>query len=764
MGYISNTVNNVRRFFAGDKEKVAYNIAKSSTRSPLSGHGPSQGLGNTFGYDALTNYMQMEDDIISKYADFESMNEGEIIASALDIYGDDSTASNLQLKRSVWVTSSDHRIQKILDDLFQKTLRIDEEIWEIARTLCMYGNCLTGDAKVLTTSGEIPIKDIVPGQIVYIHTLWGAKSAPVLNTIKSGTKKVYLLKTQTKEIKSSANHPFLKFGTVQDGRHPMGPKYERLEHLKVGDLIVVSKVTGPLEISSISYHDEPICSIEYIGEEDTYDLTIGAPEHNFIANGIVVHNSYEEILITADGVRGLNYMPVPTVRRVEGQRGELFGFVQDFRGKFGFNPQDLESLLQTRQDNINEPDLVDQYGSTQNNNPTVALEPFEIAHFRMKGSYRKSVYGSSVLEPARSIWRRMCLLEDAAMIYRLERAPERFAIYVDVGDIPAGEVLPYLKKVRQDNQKKKYIDPTSNKMNLKYEALAPLDNFYIPIRKGIEGAKVQTLTSPSWQSMEDLTWFQDKLFAAIKIPKAFLGQAEGAVRTSLASTDVRFCRTIMRVQRELINGLEKICRVHLAALGIDPGAVDFEVQMATPSSILELGQLEVRNAQAAFAAAMRANVSQYWILSKVFGMADGEIQGIMKQQEDEMTRNFMIQTKAQVQAQALMPQPPPMDPAQMAAMQAQQGAQPGQAPAQGQPPAQQPAQPGQPPMFSSSMLHLPFMPITEQELMNGSRRDEKQMENKMDEILRNNSGLKKTLSNLQGLIHDMKSRGLYKNE
>lgn len=593
MGYISNTIDNVRRFFKGDKERVAYNIAKSNTNSPLSS--TNYGMMSSYSYDSLSNYLELENDILGKYADYENMMMMPELSSGIDVYGDDSTAPDLYLKRSVWVTSTDRRIQKILDDLFQKTLRIDEDIWEMARTLCMYGS------------------------------------------------------------------------------------------------------------------------------------------------------NFEEILITNDGVQGLNYMPVPTVRRIEGPRGELFGFIQDYRGRYGFNPKDLENLLKVRHGEIDNVSRDPFRYSTENPDslPTVALEDVEVCHMRLKGGFRKSVYGSSVLEPGRDIWKRLVLLEDAAMIYRLQRAPERFAIYVDVGDIPAGEVVPHLKRIRQEYKKKKYIDPSSNKLNLKMEVLSPDDDFILPIRQGIEGAKVQTLTSPAWQAMDDINYFLDKLYAAIKIPKAFLGQPEGVVRSSLSQIDVRFCRTIMRIQREIINGLEKVCRIHLSALGIDPESVDFEVHMAAPSSVLELGQLEVKNAQAAFSAAMRANVSQYWILSKVFGMSDGEIQGIFKQQEDEMMRTFMIQAQAQLKMQAMMPQPTPGD---VNAQMAQQ---------QGEQPQYQMPQQSTQPMFSS--YKYPFI-SNEQDLFEGNRLHEREIEAKFDTILKNNKEVRKTLHGLQGLLQDMKFR------
>lgn len=610
MGFISNTVNGVRKYFRNDKERVAFNVAKSATNSPISGD--MHGFNEPYGNSALSEYLQLEADLLNKYADYESMNEDPIVAAAIEIYGDDATSRDLSLKRSVWVTSSDRRIQKILDDLFQKTLRIEEEIWEIARNLCQYGS------------------------------------------------------------------------------------------------------------------------------------------------------SFEEILITGNGVEGLNFMPTPTIRRVEGNRGELYGFIQTFNGQKTFTPYDLQALLKTRQDLINPTsDAFTQQHLQQN---IVALEPFEVAHFRLKGSSgRKSVYGGSILEPARWIWKRLVLLQDAAMIYRLQRAPERFAYYVDIGDNLAQDARAELRKFKQEFKKKKYIDPTTNKMNLRMDLLDPLEDIFIPVRKGVEGAKVQVLTSPVWQTMEDVTYFQDQLYAGLKIPKAFLGQPEGAVRASLSSLDVRFCRTVMRVQQELINGLEKICRVHLAALNINPETIDFEVHLTPPSSILELGQMEVRNAQAAFAQSMGAFVSQHWILSKVFNMSDSEIQSIMKQQEDDQERMMQTQLRAQMQAQMMQAQmmqqaggAPQGDPN---AAQAPQTAPQGPSPFASNPTAQ-------PQLFSSyfpsNMNGYLKKNITERELFRGNKTHEKEIENNLEEVLSTNKDLKRKLGKIQETLNDMKARGIIK--
>jgi hypothetical protein len=175
----------------------------------------------------------------------------------------------------------------------------------------------------------------------------------------------------------------------------------------------------------------------------------------------------------------------------------------------------------------------------------------------------------------------------------------------------------------------------TGKLDLKFNPVSQDEDFFIPSRKGQEGTRIEVLGAPSWQHMDDIEYFRSKLFAALKVPRAYMGQEEGVARAVLSSEDVRFARTVLRVQRELRNGLSKICRIHLAALNIDPYAADYDIRMTVPSSIFELAQLEVRNARADLASRMKEFVSLHWILSNVFGFGDSDIEMIMSQREED---------------------------------------------------------------------------------------------------------------------------------
>jgi hypothetical protein len=159
--------------------------------------------------------------------------------------------------------------------------------------------------------------------------------------------------------------------------------------------------------------------------------------------------------------------------------------------------------------------------------------------------------------------------------------------------------------------------------------------------------------------MDDIEYFRDKMFSSIKVPKSYLGQEQGVARAVLSSEDVRFARTVLRVQRELKNGIRKVGRIHLMAKNIDPSTVDFEIRMTVPSAIFELAQLEVRNARADLAARMNDFLSLHWILKNVFSLPDEDIEIVIRERGEDAVRAAVAQGKGEAEAQKLIAQAMP---------------------------------------------------------------------------------------------------------
>jgi intein/homing endonuclease len=1228
VGFVANTANRVREFFRQDKEQLALRMAKGTTSAgyPSAGYDMLQ----AYGYDVLSDYLRLEHDLLSRFVDYEEMDDYPEISTAIDIYSDDASQPETQLNRTVWVESQDESVQKVLDDLLHKTLRIDEEIWEIARTLCKYGNdceellvtergveglnflppptvrriegprgelfgfvqdfkgkfgyCLARGSRIWKVGGLVEVQNFKDGDVVAAHKNGQQVPLRVKKLHHNGTKRVFKLRTRHRELFLTENHPVLVqrldgtqvWTQVKDLKLVrFNGKKQNIDYSKSDKLVISTRMpVGELpEWASLQSFDPfaqtqgnkgspvaltlpPRPSPEFcnlfgflLGDgwleedrrvsyargvypelNDKYDSLLrsfgveavvsedgtqtrvasvhlarllqslgwingaskkrvpgwvfGLPESHreallrgFLdADGWVQHQptrqydshsfeiaNYDLARDLKNLIDGLGYRCGNVGTRTRKVGGIINGktvktqqacfnltftehkFDQQFVAENLLNlsyyedtevydlevedaahnfvtdgvvvhnsPQEFQQILASR--------AAMRLGGTEKQgmgglDRIAALEDWEVVHFRLRGKHRRSLYGYSVLESSRWIWKRLMMLEDAALIYRLQRAPERYAFYVDVGDLPPAEALAFVNRVRQGHKKTKYFNPTcltadtcitcldgversigelardyadktfdvfsydlengrvvpgkasgprktgeqvpvwrvvldngavvrstgnhpflmrdgtyraantlvagdslmplymsrgyecsdywmyedpasgqrkhvhkmvaeavygaealhglhvhhkdenkanntpanlealtasehmrrhpenamkgraayvariqtdaafakaivsrmdeyrdpvtagrrsqelrssearggqarlvelltsevvrdplvvveemlerlnaneefksvyaalpttqksemsvgcfhafiqrqgfegfkdfktkkcgeakwvnrtygavptadkkvvnhkvisvsfdgyedvynldvetyhnfaltagvfthnTGKLDLKFNPISQDEDFFVPSRKGQDGTRIEVLGSPSWQHMDDIEYFRDKLFAALKVPKAYMGQQEGVARAVLSSEDVRFARTVLRVQREIRNGLAKVCRIHLAALNIDPYAVDYDIKMTVPSSIFELAQLEVRNARADLAGRMGQFVSLHWTLANVFGFSDHDIEEIISQQEEDALRVTMNQTKAEIAAQKYQqehaPAPPP---------------------------------------------------------------------------------------------------------
>jgi intein/homing endonuclease len=174
-----------------------------------------------------------------------------------------------------------------------------------------------------------------------------------------------------------------------------------------------------------------------------------------------------------------------------------------------------------------------------------------------------------------------------------------------------------------------------NSVDVRYNPLSSDENLFVPVVDGKRTTEVDLMATPEWQTTQDLEYFLNKLFSAIKIPRAYLSYGEQSRSRLLALEDVRFARTIMRLQREIRNGVRKLCKVHLAALGIDPEKVNFDVYMTVPSWAYELSQIEVRNAKAEFAEKVQHLISERAVTKAIFGFSDDEIDALRKERKEE---------------------------------------------------------------------------------------------------------------------------------
>jgi hypothetical protein len=233
-----------------------------------------------------------------------------------------------------------------------------------------------------------------------------------------------------------------------------------------------------------------------------------------------------------------------------------------------------------------------------------------------------------MIEPARRIWRQLILIEDAMLVYRIVRSPERRVFKIDDGNIPPDEIENYMERVKTKLRRNQVVDPSSGRVDLRYNPLSVDEDYFIPVR-GDRSSDIQTLAGGQMVGdIEDVQYIQNKLFAALKVPKAYLGyEAELGSKATLSQQDVRFSRTIERIQKIFVAELNKIAIIHLYLLGYEgDDLVDFEIQMACPSSIAEQQKLELWRQKLEVAGMTQEGIlCRDFMYKKIFGLSDQEI-------------------------------------------------------------------------------------------------------------------------------------------
>ena len=219
----------------------------------------------------------------------------------------------------------------------------------------------------------------------------------------------------------------------------------------------------------------------------------------------------------------------------------------------------------------------------------IYFDNYEMAHFRLLTDVNYLPYGRSYIEPARKLFKQYTLMEDAMLIHRISRAPEKRVFYINVGSIPPNEVENFMKKTITTMKKTPYIDHQTGEYNLKYNMQNMMEDFYIPVRGNDSATKIDTTKGLDYDGIKDVEYLRDKLFAALKVPKAFMGYEKDLTgKATLAAEDIRFARTIDRLQRIVLSELYRIALVHLYVQGYTGEALtNFEITLTTPSIIYD---------------------------------------------------------------------------------------------------------------------------------------------------------------------------------
>ena len=405
-----------------------------------------------------------------------------------------------------------------------------------------------------------------------------------------------------KQFQKTTYNPFETLGSAYMSNQNRGERYKDFDQMEY-----TPEIASALDIyadeMTTSNQLQPLLNIECPNEEIK----------------IVLHTLYYNILNIEFNLFGWC--------RTMCKFGDFFLYIDldenvGVKHAMGLPPHEIERMEGQDPSNPN-------YVQFQWNSAGMTFENWQISHFRILGHDKYAPYGSSVLEAARRIWRQLQLMEDAMMSYRIVRSPERRVFYVDVGNIAPQDVEQYMLKIMGGMKRNQVVDPTTGRVDLRYNPMSVDEDYFLPVRGAGSGTRIESLPGGQFTGdIDDVQYLRDKLFSALKIPQSYLSRGEGGDedKTTLAQKDIRFARTIQRLQRAMLAELEKIGIIHLYTLGFrSEDLVNFKLTLNNPSQIAELQQLEnLRTKFDVAAGATEGYFSRRWIAKNIFNMSDEE--------------------------------------------------------------------------------------------------------------------------------------------
>ena len=273
----------------------------------------------------------------------------------------------------------------------------------------------------------------------------------------------------------------------------------------------------------------------------------------------------------------------------------------------------------------------------------IKFENYEIAHFRLLTDANYLPYGRAFIEPARKTYKQYVLMKDAMLLHRITRAPEKRVFTVNVGNIPPAEVDNYMQKIMQKMKKTPMFDHQTGDYNLRYNLQNMMEDFYLPTRGNDTATKIDTIKGLEYNAIDDVNFLRDEMLAALKVPKAFFGfEKDLQGKATLAAEDIRFARTVERIQRIILSELYKMALVHLYVQGYDGESLsNFELSLTTPSVIYEQEKVALWKEKIDLAKSIQDTnlIPSDWIYDYIFQFSEDQF--------DEM-RDLVLEDKKRV--------------------------------------------------------------------------------------------------------------------
>ena len=265
---------------------------------------------------------------------------------------------------------------------------------------------------------------------------------------------------------------------------------------------------------------------------------------------------------------------------------------------------------------------------------------WQVAHFRLLNDSFFLPYGVSMLHKARRAWRMWSMMEDAMLIWRLDKAIERRVYKVYVGAIDDADVPAYINEIANNFKRTQIIDPLTGQVDLRKNFLDVSSDYFIPVRREDAPNPIETLQAANSQvQMEDIEYMQNKIFAAMRVPKTFLNfqEAQGKGQ-NLSFLDIRFARMIVRIQQFLLMELNKIAMIHLYLMGLSDEIGNFSLTLNSPSTVIESQELDdLQKRLTAMQTALAdpgtgiPMMSMHRALKKIMKMSDEEIRDMFNE-------------------------------------------------------------------------------------------------------------------------------------
>ena len=281
----------------------------------------------------------------------------------------------------------------------------------------------------------------------------------------------------------------------------------------------------------------------------------------------------------------------------------------------------------------------------KNDRRVIDFDNYEVAHFRLISDTSYLPYGRSYIEPARKIFKQVTLMEDAMLIHRIMRAPEKRMFYINVGNVPPNEVEQFMQKTMNQMKKTPYVGE-DGQYNLRFNMQNMMEDFYLPVRGGDTSTRIETTKGLDYDGTNDVDYLLKKMFAALKVPKAYFGyEGDLSGKATLAAEDIRFARTVERIQKIMESELTKIALVHLYSQGFTGESLtNFEIKLTTPSIIFEQEKIALLKEKVDLASQMKDSklFSSDYIYEKIFDLSEDSYMEMRDLVREDSKRAFRI--------------------------------------------------------------------------------------------------------------------------